>query len=293
MLKLDPLTQLSAVSATSIRATRSTVWDLLIVKPDYQLSLLTHGVCEVPIEVNELPSPSHDDSGMDVDMSISRPPHGKPIGVEHGSFSSVTVVFEDKWKAWTNVDLVPQDKLTEHALRILALVLPADLFFMLHHTFLKVWSAQGLRTSGSVEFDSFTTALYRVFDMEQPEDPVHEDHPWTRLSNSASRSRFRDDPVLRKLHLPRVIPARPPRHLPSNPRLLAPVLFALHAFGEDLRLEVDRHQSLLRLVPVICAVALIIRPEWADYWKRLCPDALSTWPCPVTTSMLPLFLYLL
>jgi anaphase-promoting complex subunit 1 len=36
-------------------------------------------------------------------------------------------------------------------------------------------------------------------------------------------------------------------------------------------------------------IGRIIRPEWADYWKRLCPSASSGWPSPSITSKLPSF----
>jgi anaphase-promoting complex subunit 1 len=41
----------------------------------------------------------------------------------------------------------------------------------------------------------------------------------------------------------------------------------------------------LRFAPVLCRIALAIRPEWADYWKRLVPDAISSWPSPITSGM--------
>jgi anaphase-promoting complex subunit 1 len=93
--------------------------------------------------------------------------------------------------------------------------------------------------------------------------------------------RFLDDPPQPINEIETQIPVLADRPHP----MLAPVLFAFHMLGEDLRLDVGMYQSLNRLASLIILVGRIIRPEWADYWKRLCPSASSGWPSPSTASM--------
>ena len=66
--------------------------------------------------------------------------------------------------------------------------------------------------------------------------------------------------------------------------MLGPILYALHTMGEDMRLSPHRYEDLLRFASLICRIAIIIRPEWADYWKRLCPEAMAGWPSPAATG---------
>lgn len=294
MLKVTPLAQLPAISATSIRATRGNVWDLLVVKPDHHLTVLTHGTRELPIELRPQNSMTpHNGTVMDVDANILHPSidHGRVVSVQNGAFSSATLVFEDGWKARTSIDLVPRDTLTNQSLQILALTLPAETSFALHRTFLEKWSSSYLRTSDGTEFDCFTAALFNVLGLEEASiiSPSIHDHVWTALAKSSSHGRFREDPVLKHLTTPSYPkPSLSLKYLHKPHNLLAPVLYALHTLGEDLRLMVHRYDCLLKLVPVISRIALSIRPEWADYWKRLCPDPAIAWPSPATTGELAL-----
>ena len=138
-----------------------------------------------------------------------------------------------------------------------------------------------------VELDCFFEALYEVFDLHDfaPKNSSTEADSWLTLSTSSSYSRFREDPVLRGLKLP---PAKSPTPIPRRERAphkyLSHVLQALHTLCEDLRFDTHHYDSVLRLAPIICHIALVIAPGWADYWKRLCPDAIPCWPSPETTG---------
>ncbi|KAG5646150.1 hypothetical protein DXG03_004203 [Asterophora parasitica] len=289
MLKATPLTQVSAISVTSLRVTRDNVWDLLVVKPDHRVVVLTHGIYELPIELEPSP-PSFSHSTEDIAMQIDRnfPPsadHGPVTDVHNGSLSTVTVAFQDGWKERTTIDLVPQDSLTLKCLQMLALTLPHDVMFPLHRLFLEKWSLRGRATSNGVEFDCLTKSLFAFFQLS-PEAPRRALDYWSMLGASPSHERFHEDPVIRNLAIPPSSPPVYPQAEPQKPhRLLAPILYALHTLGEDLRLMVHHYQALLKLVPVICRIALAIRPEWADYWKRLCPNAIAGWPSPATTGL--------
>ncbi|KAJ3806574.1 hypothetical protein F5876DRAFT_80552 [Lentinula aff. lateritia] len=65
---------------------------------------------------------------------------------------------------------------------------------------------------------------------------------------------------------------------------LVVVLYTLHTLAEGMRLLVDRYPLLMRLAPVICRIAMYIRPEWADYWRRMCPDAMFSLPWPSSAT---------
>jgi anaphase-promoting complex subunit 1 len=276
MLKASPLKELSAISAAPLRMTRENVWDLLLVKPDHHLAILTHGTHELPIEIHD-PDVTMEKVSHVEDEPLLPVNHGGVKAVQGGWKSTVTLEFEDGWKGLTTIDLVPQDMLTTQCLQILALTLPTELMFSLHQLFLQKWSSRHLMTSDGIEFESFKDALYEAFSLSNEKPQPINDY-WTRLGRSVSHDRFREDPALKGLRLPPNPPRLHAQEKSSKPhKLLAAVLYALHTLGEDLRLMIHHYQLLTKLAPVICKIALTIRPEWADYWRRLCPDAIEGW----------------
>lgn len=288
-LEVTRLSQMPAISNAAIRATRHNVWDLLIVKPNHEAAILTHGTLEVPIEFNlsGASTPDDDESGMQVDQNIPDSLRHPLVSVKSGYYSTATLTFVGGLTRTATFSLIPEDSLTLQALQILALSLPHDMAFQLHTKFLSLWAAQGLRTSDAVEFDCLSSALISVFELDDPAQMAIQTkghHPWVELADSPSHRRLREDPVLRVLKAPN-FPSfyRPLFH--KRHSFLGPVLYALHTLGENLRLMVHGYKSVLRLAPLICRIALIIRPEWADYWKRLCPEACTDWPSSQSIGM--------
>ena len=278
-------TKMPACAATSLRATRKNVWDLLVVKPQGELSLLTHGLYELPMTVRQ--TSELENSRMDVDHSLFSEPedHGIIVSVQEAQWGTTVVTYKDGWKSRITLDIYAQDVLVAECFQLLALILPADVSFALHCAFLENWSAQWWSIAGNVEFGCFTSALYAVFGLEVEDVSVPSD-PWPRLAQSSSHARFREDPALRLLRTPPYLPTPRPVQTTNLPDpLLCPLLYGLHVLGEHLRLLIHRHSDLLRFAPVLCRVALAIRPEWADYWKRLIPDAISAWPSSVASRM--------
>ncbi|KAF8172820.1 hypothetical protein K438DRAFT_1981304 [Mycena galopus ATCC 62051] len=287
-LKLKYVSQLPALGAVSLRITRRTVWDLLVLQPDHKLVVLTHGVKVLPLSVNvKVFDP---DNVMDVEVAQPVESVVQVVGLKHSSFHSATLVFEDDRQRLHEqpvcIDLVPSDYLTSQTLQVLALTLPEDIFFELHRHFLEVWSSRGFLTSEGIEFECLTSALCHSFELRLSSNLPSND-AWSALAKSPSHDRFREDPALRALRRP----SNPIHSLASalavssqRKTLLAPILYALHTLGEDLRLSIDHYKALTKLAPVICMVALVIRPEWADYWKRLCPDAMAGWPQPTISD---------
>ncbi|KAH7911788.1 hypothetical protein BJ138DRAFT_869582 [Hygrophoropsis aurantiaca] len=261
---------LPLISAQAIRATRTTVWDLIAVKNDHTMSLFIHGLQEVPIKLSRRVRPSIDSPLIDNIIALKDP-----------CISSLTAVLLDNQSVRVCISLIPQDDLVDRCLRVLSLVLPGDTYFGLHRRFLEEWSSLHLRSWGSAEFDAFTTAIWATFNIcIVTRDDVISPNSWQAMSNLPGFGHFDDDPALKGLILPKALnkftfPVSQ-RHQP----LLAPVLYGLHMLAEDLRLVAHQYSSLHRLASLIINIALVNRPEWADYWKRLCPSIPLTWSLP-------------
>jgi len=282
-IKVAAIGERSAISAVSLRVTRDNVRDLLVVDPAGLLTTLTHGI--LPIDLIQ-PSLFRGSSGPGVEKSL--PTEIKPVRAKDAVHSTVTIVLESGLETRLVMDCVPKDLLTSQCLQVLALALPPDCSFTLHRIFTQNWVAKHLDYSDGVQFECFCSALAKVFGLEDgntvPTPLVAKTSPWERLSRSPSGQRLIEDPALAGLKQPTYTepdqffaPVRRPHPY------LALVLNALHTLGEDLRLMVYRYRSLLRLAKLICRIALIIRPEWADYWKRLCPDAMTGWVTSVSS----------
>ncbi|KAF8990247.1 hypothetical protein BDQ17DRAFT_1372131 [Cyathus striatus] len=275
-MKVGPEPSFPGISATSVCATRGSFRDLLLIKPDGRLSLLVHGICEVPVVLKE--ALSHGMRPQNVDSR-----HSRVVCVEESHSSTVTLAYEDGRRAVASFDLSPTDQLTKDCLQALSAVLPGSIMFPLHMLFLEYWSKHNFSTADVTEFECFRRALYTQFELGNTKPPNPSD-PWSKLGQSQSHANFRDDPALRNLKLPpNTIPRKP---IPSSSQpsmMIAPVLYTLHTLGEYLRLQVSRFNSVLLLAPIICRLAIAVRPEWADYWKRLVPDTMDTWPSTDTT----------
>lgn len=282
-LSVSALSQTPAISVASLRATRDTVWDAIVLKPDNSLSLLTHGLHQLHLVLDRK---SNTSDSMDVD-ELSHPQKNQTIvSFEDTTHSSVTLVYNDGSKTRVAIDLVPNDITTCQVFQVLAQTLPNEYSFALHKAFLEIWSGRGFSTSNGVEFDCFEEALAQTFNLENSQGPRSGSNPpWEALSLSYAHNRFVADPALSQLNLPQRTRTCAQSVYTSPPhRMLGPILYALHTMGEDMRLSPHRYEDLLRFASLVCRIAIIIRPEWADYWKRLCPDAMAGWPAPETTG---------
>lgn len=277
---VTPITDMTALSATSIRATRENVWDLLVVKPYGRLSLLTHGVQELPVEVTYKNIEWHEYVAMYIDEETPR----QIVSVDQAKWGTTTVTHRDGTQAQITLDIYPQNKLTQDCFHLLALILPTELTFNIHRLFLERWSSKRWSMAENTEFECFSCSLFEVFGLET-EDKLSSMDPWLTLGLSKSASRFTDDRALSFLKKPPVVPSTPLEEKDTLPHpMLAPLLYGLHTLAEHLRLDISRQCDLWQLVPLICRVASAVRPEWVDFWKRLLPDAVVGWPSAVLTS---------
>ena len=250
-----------------------------MLKPDHELTLFTHGLREIPIEVVE----SHPNSSTsdDLSMDVETNRHSDPIvHVVRVGICSVALTFANGHRARLDLPLNPSDPLTVECLAVLAQCLTPDVSFLLHCDFLNRWCQKGLSSVEGVQFDCLTTAIYTVFQLEN-ELVSQSDDPWESLAQSSSHEQFKEDPVLFRLRRPPDIKSlKPIIQMDSTKfsKFLSPMLYVLHTYAEYLRLIVTRFEDLMKLVPVICRLALEVRPEWADYWQRLVPDPAGAWP---------------
>lgn len=279
----DYLTIIDAVSVVPVGATRKEIWDLLAVKSDGSVTIFTHGLQELPIVLGVAQA---GDTGS-AEKNALVPVTGI-TSIKSACVSSVTLLCAGGQVYSGKFDMLPRDRLVNQALQSLSLVIPTKDAFTIHLEFLRTWSLRNFSTSSNLEFHALTYALTKILDLglSYPANRyASHSTDWEQfLSLCVNVRNFQDDPALQHLSLPAHLKNRQFSLVAVKPKpLLAPVLYALHMLAEDLRLVVHRHDSLVLLVPLVCQIAHIIRPEWADYWKRLCPNIMPVWPSPSTT----------
>lgn len=299
-IEMTHLRSIPAISTTIVRGLRFTIWDLLVLKPGGEIALLTHGTYEIALSPN-IPSSNSNPPTDKMDVEVSESSSAQIISILRNASSSHLAAFQmsDGTTAYASGNYFPRDPLTTQSLHILALCLPSEVCFLLHRQFLQQWASRSFLVSAGVEFECFTAALYSVFGLESGAidaaslPPAPNSSPWTDLHNSTSHQRFRKDPVMKLLQkpldpIPVVVP--PARVLPAMQKgtqsynQLVVALYTLHTLAEQMRLFVDRYTWLVQLAPVICRMAMYIRPEWADYWRRMCPDVMSSIPWPSSST---------
>ena len=215
-----------------------------------------------------------------MDVSFDNQNHALVVSAEDAHWGGVSLVYEDGKKSQVTFDIFPQDRLVLECFQLLALTLPAEITFEVRRLFLERWCERTWSTAQDFEFDCFSSVLLDVFGL-QVEKWTFPTDPWSLLAKTTSHARFTEDPILRRLQRPLTIPVPRPVQTTSHP-ILAPLLYGLHTLAELLRLSTSRQQDLLKFVPLICRIAIAVRPEWADYWKRLVPDATTFWPSSLT-----------
>ncbi|THH30259.1 hypothetical protein EUX98_g3917 [Antrodiella citrinella] len=273
MVSVQVHSRLKALSFAPILATRYTASDLVILKPNLTLSLLMQGTRELPIMLHY--------SAADARLGDSF----KVVSLRDGFGDTLTVCLQSGVHQRITLDLKPRHLLTDQCLTMMALLLPSDAFFALHVRFLQKWAHRGYKQTPNA-FAAFVAALYEILCLTETVHPAAPSTAWERLSTLSAYDRNLDDPVLRNLQMP---PQRSHSSVISSiatPHIyVAPVLYGLHLVAQENMISNRRSDQLLQLVPVICKLALTVRPEWADYWRRVIPDAMDIWP---STASIPI-----
>lgn len=323
-LRLYPAFHMQALSVTTITGFRGHVLDLLVVKPDNTLTILTHGMRPVSIRLaprQSLSSPpgtrtpdaatqaSNPVGEVDDSMSVdeSTPTGGddfhsdvsmhtvidkeKIVAVSEPLHTSVTVHFEDGSTTRTRIIANAHDFLTHQCFSVLSYALTAPRAFTLYCSWLAKWKASGSSDEGDEEWKCFVDAICEMFDIRSPYhvEGATQVAPgsWEALAYSASHERLEHDAVFKCLDAPfcRQRPVLEPPKKKPHPDIV-PCLHALHVLGEGYKLTNDAIASLCpRLAKLLIALGRAARPEWADYWVRLVPDIYEGWADPKREGM--------
>jgi anaphase-promoting complex subunit 1 len=210
------------------------------------------------------------------------------VDLEDDRGSLLSIVYQDGWRCRADVNMCPTDELTLDSLRALSRTLMDVVFYGVHFYFLQEWSRHDRTSDPVLQFRCLQVALYDTHNLDVVQVPAASTTAWSRMALSESHARCsRDTFVLSKLKpyhakTPRLVTALRQDSALSS---LAIAMHALHLLGEAYKLQKDKHVYLVRLASCICNLAVHVRPEWADYWKRLLPDAMEEWPDPSQYSM--------
>ena len=276
-MKVELLQDMQATSMASVRSTRPTVKDLLLLKPDGSLCILTHGTRQIGIRpcVGGAQRASH---GMQVDASSLQITRLNVIKVEERTESCPTFVLESGEKMYGSLAFSSPDILVQRCFEVLAMALPSEITFAIRLEFLHLWHEQGLFTVEDTVLVCFRRALFKILHINDP-NPAPMIVGWDDLFQSPLFDDLNEDTSLQGLTHP---PAQ--KRTPTDFHIIKPhplagtALNALHHLAEDMRIDLEQQILVLRIVSIIFTIALVVRPEWADYWKRLCPEVSLTLP---------------
>lgn len=277
-MKIELLQDMQATSVAPVRSTRPTVKDLLLVRPDGSLGILTHGMRQITIQpcAKNARCTSHE---IQVDVGSRSTTSLKVARVEERTESSATFVTESGEKMYGSLAFSSPDILVHRCFEVLAMALPSELTFAIRLEFLHFWHEQGLFTIGDTVLVCFRRALFKILHITDP-DPEPKILSWDNLSQSSLFEDLSEDVSLQALACPPPVRKRAlvDFHINKPHPLTGAALNALHHLAEDMRINLEQQILVLRIVPIICTMAFVVRPEWADYWKRLCPDISLTLP---------------
>ena len=285
--------EISALSIAPIIATRPNIYDLLLLKPDNKLSIITFNMIEVAIELQldsrEIGEICKDldvsmvDASFDGDLSMTSViDRLKIVSLKDSIHSSVTLLFEDGSKASLSLDLYPTDPLVLDMVQMLSVYVSTDLFYRIYKSFIVLWLREGKSDSADVQFDCIAQAILSKFNMAWKENTATkptESSAWQSLASSPSHFRLYDDVALLDLEHHSPYPEHPPvQPVSALVKLhMSNVVTALHVLAEELRLVAHMHQALSRLAVLLARMCRIARPGWADYIKRLLPYSMEGW----------------
>ncbi|KAI5119343.1 hypothetical protein M0805_004020 [Coniferiporia weirii] len=311
-LKMTHLVSRSSVlSIVSIKATRLDIWDLLVLKSDSDLAIITFDLKEIPIQVgldkirqNEtsIADISMADVYADGDLSMASaaPDQLKIVALRDPLVSTVSLVLEDGSEARLYVSLMPTDPLVYSINQTLSTYCKTEDYFGIYKRFVQNWNNKHMSVFPDVQFDCMAEAILNnwVIEWYSTENP-HEEaalSPWDALTNSASHFRLRDDTALLNL-LPPSKPVQPLRArvelTRTDKQTLHVMLMGLHISGEEMRLFVHLYEPLIRLSTLTLRLAQLIRPAFSDLLKRMYPSSADGWTTGVDMTskdeiMLPL-----
>jgi anaphase-promoting complex subunit 1 len=283
-------------SVAAVKACRRKIWDLLTLKSDHTLSILTFEGSELNIDFslndslrsrvgNPTKSPVDVSMQSDADISMSSSIGSRPrvVALRDSIVSNVILELENGDKARLHVNLSPSDPLVESVMVVLASSLKHDHFPRIWTEFLRIWNSNHYSVMPDIQFDCLAKAVLNHWGMGwiSAENPASTPtSPWDDMLSSTQHFRLQDDPALSHIVPPTKSPSALPtyRSLTKSERNSLHILLAgLHVLGEELRLLHYEHESLLRLSSLTVRLAQIIRPGFFDLLKRMYPSSASGW----------------
>lgn len=292
MAHLDSRT--NVISVAAIRATRNGQRDLLILKTDSTLELLTFDLRSIPIHprlvASEAARGTAGDVSMteingdgDISMVSASGRRSRLVDMKDKTQSTIILVYEDGYQARLSLDVIPTDFLTHSIQHVLSVYCKAESCFQIMRRFIALWTSKNKIESPTVQFDCLAEAIlgYYGIHWKSTEEPSPEvTSPWQAMMNSSTHFHLRDDTALMNI-MPRSEPPLPleiPSILNSNDiNSLHVILMGLHVWGEEMRLYLHMHEDLLRLSTLTLRLSQHIRPAFSDLLKRFFPSSADGW----------------
>ncbi|BGP51376.1 Anaphase-promoting complex subunit 1 [Rhodotorula kratochvilovae] len=250
-LTAAPLSELQAISATPVLATRRNVLDLLYLRADRSLALVSA-------------------DGKEAEVPLPPLPHGRAIAsLDGNSSTSVILTLDNGSRCLTHFE-PPGPGLVSRCLEALAAVLPLDDFAQLQSA---VHQRERVGRTRSHALQDVLDELFAVQPRASPPSPYEE---VLRLARAA-RAPFGALRSSVRAVAPALVPQ--PATTTLTPQQQA-ILFALHLVAQHARLESASEREVLvlgRLVARLAAAKGLA--GWVDYWRRLLGPALDEVVC--------------
>lgn len=268
-----------ALAIVNVRALRPEANDLLVLRPDHSLSLMSgfeyYGVAVVR-DLSNHASPLRlvwaGDEGQQDMLKVET--------LRQAVGPQVTLVADSEIYSFS-FNLAPSNVLTSNVLDVLHYALPPDKWNLVRRRQLCLWMSKGLPKGVVEELDCLWMALFEFLGYASPSflsgEDVPPEQPFNALAHSASHSRFADDATLFNFRIPERQSCATPTSITTLSPLAAPVLYALHVLGQSLKVDVMRCNELPLLLRALLRLSSRIAPAWTDYWSRLCPDVEEVW----------------
>ncbi|CAE6382556.1 unnamed protein product, partial [Rhizoctonia solani] len=285
----------SARSASALSVTRPGVKDLLVVTSEGTVKVLLWNLRELQVTISTSPklTPSLDSAGArrhkkadSRSMDVVPPDVRLPIALHNPVGSSITIEYDDGLEGRMCLDLSPHDYLVELGFEALARVVPADEGWRVRKSWLeKRWGENP--DTNKTEFECFGEAVCEVFLGDTAAKPEGSRHTsaWELLSNTRTHTRMRDEIMFTAagLALPEPDPTSQnsstiaQTHPGPTSSYLAPAMLALHLAAQTLATDVTKMDRLADIGALVLKLARRVRPDYVDYWSRICCDAPEAW----------------
>jgi anaphase-promoting complex subunit 1 len=264
-----------ALSIARVNCLRPRTYDLVVATIRNGLLLFALGHNPLPLQIGDFM-----DRGLGHATAI--------VGLTDDIGSCATLIFADSSRSRARFKIRQRDGLVSSALEAISMTIPGENFCALLLRFLHHSQTSSMPGSNEDDVDCLRRAIADTFNIPSiiRHSPSPED-PWTASFDSNARKVFDEDPAMKFLRTPqRVRPSRLSLPTMAPHPMLTPTFNTFHTWLEDQRLSLATEHIVIKMASLICDIGMVIRPEWADYWKRLVPEALPEWPSPHNACML-------